>query len=432
MLSKLLIEKTKHGSKTIRLWDGRGMYLEISPKGGKWWRFKYWFDGRERRMSLGVYPDVSLADAREKREEARRKVAAGVDPAEVRKAAAIALVESTENTFEAIAREWFGLFSKQWVGAHADKIIRRLELNVFPWIGTRPVKAITAPELLAVLRRVESRGANETAHRALQVCGRIFRFAVATGRAERDPSRDLSGALAPTKEKHLASITDPEGVGSLLRAIDAYSGSWITRCALRLSPLVFVRPGELRAAQWSEFDFEKAEWRIPATRMKMRVQHVVPLSTQAIAVLRDLQPLTGRFAFAFPGVRSRFRPMSENTITAALRRMAYSGQDMTGHGFRSMASTLLNEQGWNRDAIERQLSHGERDAVRAAYNYAQHLPERRKMMQAWADYLDQLKAQTPEGTPQGLEHSARRPMSKTESAAVRRSRHLPGNLVDRR
>jgi integrase len=392
MLSKLLIDKTKHGSKTVRLSDSRGMYLEISPSGGKWWRFKYRIGGKEKRISLGVYPDVGLAEARDKREQARKLVAAGIDPTEHRKAAEAALEENTENTFEAIAREWFGMFSKQWVPGHADKIIRRLELNVFPWIGTRPIKAITAPELLAVMRRMESRGANETAHRALQVCGRVFRFAVATGRAERDPSRDLSGALAPTKEKHLASITDPQEVGALLRAIDAYDGSWITRCALRLAPLVFVRPGELRAAQWSEFDFEKSEWRIPATRMKMRVQHVVPLSTQAIAILRDLQPLTGRFALAFPGVRSRFRPMSENTITAALRRMGYSGQDMTGHGFRSMASTLLNEQGWNRDAIERQLAHGERDAVRAAYNYAQHLPERRRMMQAWADYLSQLKS----------------------------------------
>ena len=396
MLSKLLIDKTKSGPKTIRLWDGRGMYLEISPKGGKWWRLKYWFGGKERRMSLGVFPDVSLADAREKREEARRKVAAGVDPGEQRKAEAIALVETTENTFEAIAREWFEMFSVKWVAGHADKIIRRLELNVFPYIGARPIKAITAPELLAVLRRMEARGANETAHRALQVCGRVFRFAVATGRAERDPSRDLGGALAPTKEKHLASITDPQEVGALLRAIDACEGAWITRCALRLAPLVFVRPGELRQAQWAEFDFEKSEWRIPAPRMKMRVQHIVPLSTQAVAVLRDLQPLTGRFAFAFPGVRSRFRPMSENTITAALRRMGYSGQDMTGHGFRSMASTLLNEQGWNRDAIERQLAHGERDAVRAAYNYAQHLPERRKMMQAWADQLDRLKSELPD------------------------------------
>jgi integrase len=250
--------------------------------------------------------------------------------------------------------------------------------------------------LLAVLRKIESRGANETAHRVLQVCGRVFRFAVATGRAERDPSRDLSGALPPTQEKHLASITDPQEVGALLRAIDGYHGAWITRCALRLAPLVFVRPGELRQAQWAEFDFENSEWRIPATRMKMREQHIVPLSTQAIAVLRDLQPLTGRFPFAFPSVRSRFRPMSENTVNAALRRMGYTGEDMTGHGFRSMASTLLNEQGWNRDAIERQLAHGERNAVRAAYNYAEHLPERRRMMQAWSDYLDQLRGNLPE------------------------------------
>ncbi len=391
MLSKLLIDKTKPQVKSVRLSDGRGMYLEISPAGGKWWRFKYRFAGKERRISLGVYPDVPLAAAREKREEARRQVAAGIDPGEQRKAAKVALVESTENTFEAIAREWFGLFSTKWVKGHADKIIRRLELNVFPWLGARPIKAITAPELLAVLRRVESRGANETAHRALQVCGRVFRYAIATGRAERDPSRDLSGALAPIQERHFASITEPLAVGELLRAIDAYKGAFVTRCALRLAPLVFVRPGELRAAQWVEFDFDKSEWRIPASRMKARVQHIVPLSTQAVAILRELQPLTGRFPFAFPSVRSRYRAMSENVVTGALRRMGYTGQDMTGHGFRSMASTLLNEQGWNRDAIERQLAHGERDAVRAAYNYAEHLPERRRMMQAWADYLQKLK-----------------------------------------
>ena len=391
MLSKLLIDKTKPQAKTVRLSDGRGMYLEISPAGGKWWRFKYRFAGKERRISLGVYPDVPLAAAREKREEARRQVAAGIDPGEQRKAAKVALIESTENTFEAIAREWFGMFSTKWVKGHADKIIRRLELNVFPWLGARPIKAITAPELLAVLRRVESRGANETAHRALQVCGRVFRYAIATGRADRDPSRDLSGALAPIQERHFASITEPLAVGELLRAIDAYKGAFVTRCALRLAPLVFVRPGELRAAQWAEFDFDKSEWRIPASRMKARVQHIVPLSTQAVAILRELQPLTGRFPFAFPSVRSRYRAMSENAITGALRRMGYTGQDMTGHGFRSMASTLLNEQGWNRDAIERQLAHGERDAVRAAYNYAEHLPERRRMMQAWADYLEKLK-----------------------------------------
>ncbi len=238
-------------------------------------------------------------------------------------------------------------------------------------------------------------------------CGRVFRFAVATGRAECDPSRDLSGALAPVKEKHLASITDPQEVGALLRAIDAYKGVWITCCALRLAPLVLVRPGELRQARWSEFDFEKAEWRIPAAHMKMRVQHIVPLSTQANAVLRDLQQLAGKFDFALPGTRSRERPMSENTVTAALRRMGCSGDDMTGHGFRSMASTLFNKQGWNRDAIERQLANGERDAVRAAYNYAQHLPERREMMQAWADFLDQLKAQVPGVMPERVQLRAR-------------------------
>ena len=399
MLSNLLIHKTKPQAKILRLSDGRGLYLEISPTGGKWWRFKYRLAGKEKRISLGVYPDVPLAAAREKREEARRQVAAGIDPGEQRKAAKVALVEGTENTFETIAREWFEMFAKPWAPSHASKIIRRLELNVFPWIGARPIKAITAPELLGVLRKIESRGANETAHRVLQVCGRVFRFAVATGRAERDPSRDLSGALPPTQEKHLASITDPQEVGALLRAIDGYQGAWITRCALRLAPLVFVRPGELRQAQWAEFDFENSEWRIPATRMKMREQHIVPLSTQAIAVLRDLQPLTGRFAFAFPSVRSRFRPMSENTVNAALRRMGYTGEDMTGHGFRSMASTLLNEQGWNRDAIERQLAHGERNAVRAAYNYAEHLPERRRMMQAWSDYMDELRENLPEMKP---------------------------------
>jgi integrase len=377
MLSKLLIDKTKSQAKNVRLSDGRGMYLEITPNGGKWWRFKYRIDGKEKRISLGVYPDVGLAEARDKREQARKLLAAGVDPGEHRKAEKIAVVENPENTFQAVAREWFDMFSKPWAKGHADKIIRRLELYIFPWLGARPIKAITAQELLAVLRRIEGRGANETAHRAMQVCGRVFRYAVATGRAERDPSRDLSGALAPVKEKHLASITDPQEVGALLRAIDAYNGEWITRCALRLAPLVFVRPGELRHARWSEIDFDKAEWRIPAARMEMRVQHIVPLSTQAIAVLRDLEQLTRKFDFAFPGTRSRERPMSENTVTAALRRMGYGGDEMTGHGFRSMASTLLNEQGWNRDAIERQLAHGERDAVRAAYNYAQHLAERR-------------------------------------------------------
>jgi integrase len=250
---------------------------------------------------------------------------------------------------------------------------------------------ITANELRSVLRRIEARGAIETAHRASQNCGQVFRYAVATGRTERDPTGDLRGALAPTRETHLASIVAPKAIGELLRAIDGYEGSLVTKCALRLAPLVFVRPGELRRAEWAEFDLDGAEWRIPAARMKMREQHIVPLSTQAVEVMRELMPLTGRGRYVFPGARTKGRPMSENTVNAALRRLGYASDQMTGHGFRSMASTRLNEQGWHRDAIERQFAHAERDAVRAAYNYAEHLPERKRMMQAWADYLDTLR-----------------------------------------
>ena len=273
-------------------------------------------------------------------------------------------------------------------------ILHRLERDAFPWIGSRNIAEITAPQLLTVLRRIEHRGAVETAHRILQVCGQVFRYAVATGRAERDPSADLRGALPPSKAKHLASITDPARIGELLRAIDGYRGSFIVRCALRLSPLLFVRPGELRKAEWREFDLDAGEWRIPAARMKARAPHVVPLARQSLEILRELEPLTGGGHYVFPGNRSEKRPMSENTTTAALRRLGFEQGGMTAHGFRSMASTMLNEQGWNRDAIERQLAHAERDKVRAAYNYAQHLVERRKMMQAWADHLDALRAGT--------------------------------------
>jgi integrase len=269
---------------------------------------------------------------------------------------------------------------------------------VFPWVGSKPIKEVTVPELLSVLRRIEARGFIETAHRTLQHCGCVFRYAIATGRAERDPTRDLAGALAPAVKGHYASISDPMAVGQLLRAIDEYPGEFITACALRLSPLLFVRPGELRKAEWSEIEFAKAEWRVPAARMKMRAIHIVPLSRQAISIFEELKPLTGKRVLVFPGAANHTRPMSENTINLALRRLGYSNEEMTAHGFRSMASTLLNEQGWNPDAIERQLAHVERNAVRAAYNYAQFLPERRKMMQGWADYLDSLKADLANGT----------------------------------
>ncbi len=392
MLTRLQIENMRTPPKTMRLFDGRGLYIEFSPAGGRWWRLKYRLDGKEKRISLGVYPDVGLKEARDRREAARKLIAAGIDPGRQRKIEQRLLVEQTANTFETIAREWFAMVAPTWVESHSSKILRRLEREVFPWIGDKPIKAVTAPELLSVLRRIEVRGLHETAHRTLQHTGCVFRYAIASGRAERDPSRDLAGALAPVVRAHFASISDPLAVGKLLRAIDNYPGEFVTACALRLSPLLFVRPGELRSAEWSEIDLENAEWRIPGAKMKMRANHVVPLANQAVAILRELQPLTGKRVLVFPSAVNHTRPMSNNTINLALRRLGYSNQEMTAHGFRSMASTLLNEQGWNRDAIERQLAHAERDAVRAAYNYAEFLPERRKMMQAWADYLDALKA----------------------------------------
>lgn len=381
----------KGKEKPYKLTDEKGLFLLVHPNGSKYWRFKYRFAGKEKMLALGVYPDVRLADARTRRDEARRLLATDIDPGMAKRQSKQAATIANGNTFEAVAREWFAKYSPQWAASHGDKIMRRFERDVFPWIGARPIALITAPELLTVLRRIESRGAVDTAHRAHQNCGQVFRYAVATGRAERDPSSDLRGALPPTKERHHPSITDPKAIGALLRAIEGYRGAFTTKCALRLAPLVFVRPGELRKAEWSEIDLDKAEWRIPAEKMKMRAAHIVPLSTQAVAILRELYPLTGNGRFLFPGARGQHRHMSENTINAALRRLGYSKDDMTGHGFRSMASTLLNEQGWNRDAIERQLAHGERNAIRAAYNYAEHLPDRCKMMQAWADFLDVLR-----------------------------------------
>jgi integrase len=397
-LTDIAIRKAKPRPSTFKMFDGQGLYLEVNPAGGKWWRWKYRFAKKERRLSLGVYPEVGLKEARDRCYDARKQLDKGIDPGMARKAEKLA--QGGGESFEAVAREWHGRFSGGWVDSHGDRILRRLEVDLFPWLGRRPITEIKAPELLAVLRRIEARGALETAHRAMQNCGQVFRYAVATGRAERDPTGDLRGALPVPKEKHHASITDPKMVGELLRAIEAYEGAAVTKSALRLAPLVFVRPGELRHAEWGEFDFEKAEWRIPAARMKMREQHIVPLSRQAVEILRELEPQTNRPImgkpdaprYVFPGERSRLRPMSNNAILAALRRLGYAKEEMTGHGFRSMASTLLHEIGWNHQAIERQLAHAERNAVSAAYNFAEHLPERRRMMQEWADHLDALRA----------------------------------------
>jgi integrase len=390
-LTDTAIRNAKPGDKAKRLFDGGGLYLEVAPAGGKWWRLKYRFGGKEKRLSLGVYPDISLRQARERRDEARRLLATETDPSQHRKAKRAAQEERAGNSFEVVAREWFARQSSVWVDSHGSRIIRRLERDIFPWLGKRPVAEITPPELLAVVRRIEGRGALETAHRALQNCGQVFRYAIATARAERDPSQDLRGALPPVKEGHFAAVTDPKRLGEILRAFDGYEGTLPVRCALRLAPLVFVRPGELRKALWADIDLEAAEWRYEVT--KTGTPHIVPLSRQATEILEEIHPLTGRSSYVFPSARSAQRPMSDNAILAALRRMGIPKDEMTGHGFRAAARTILDEVlGFPPHLIEHQLAHAVRDPLGRAYNRTAHLPERRKMMQQWADYLDKLKA----------------------------------------
>ncbi|MDF2691055.1 MAG: intA [Gammaproteobacteria bacterium] len=389
-LNDLLIRTAKPLEKAYKLSDQNGLFLLINPNGSKYWRLKYYFAGKEKLLALGVYPEVKLAEARDKRDQARKLLTENIDPVAAKRASKHAAIIASENAFETIAREWYQTLLPSWTASHAKKVMSRLEHDVFPWLGKQAIENITAPELLSVLRRIEQRGAIEPAHRILQNCSKIFRYAIATGRAQRDIAADLKGALKTYKNRHLPTIIDPKKIGKLLRAINDYQGYFITKCALKLAPLLFVRPGELRKAEWLEFNFETAEWRIPAEKMKMREMHIVPLAKQAIAILEELKPLTGNGKYLFPGIRYPNRPMSENTVNCALRRLGYTNDEITGHGFRSMASTLLNEQGWNRDAIERQLAHGERDKVRATYNFAEYLPERRKMMQHWGDYLEKL------------------------------------------
>ena len=390
-LTDTAIRNAKPGGKPVKLFDERGLYLEISPAGGKWWRLKYRFDGKEKRLSLVVYPDVSLRDARDRRDAARTLLADGIDPSENRKAQKSARADRATNSFEVVAREWFAKHSATWAENHGDRIIRRFERDIFPWIGGRPIAEVTAPDLLTVIRRIENRGALETAHRALGNCGQVFRYAVATGRAERDPSGDLRGALPPVKGEHFAATTEPKRVAEILRAMDGYEGTLTVRCALHLAPLVFVRPGELRKAEWADINLDEQEWRYTVT--KTNTPHIVPLSRQAVDILRELQPLTGRGRFVFPGARSNGRPMSDNAILAAMRRMGIGKDEMCGHGFRAVARTILDEVlGVRPDYIEHQLAHAVRDPNGRAYNRTAHLPERRKMMQQWADYLDKLKA----------------------------------------
>ena len=400
MLTSKQIETAKSGEKARRLYDTRGLYLELSPRGGKWWRFKYTFSGKEKRVSLGTFPDTSLAAARDKREDLRKLVSSGIDPGAQRRALREAAETDDVNSFEVIAREWHTQRLAIWSPDHAERVLNRLVKEIFPYIGERPITQLKAPELLVVFRRIIDRGLTETAHRSRADCSQVFRFSVASGRCMEDPTQHLRGALPPVKSKHFAAITDPKKIGALLRAIQSYQGDLTTIAGLRLLPLVIVRPGELRHAYWSEFDLDEGMWRIPAGRMKMRREHLVPLSRQAVTILRELEPLTRRRGAAlekvdhlvFPSLRSRDRPISENTFNGALRRLGFSRDEMTSHGFRAMASTLLHEQGWNSDAIERQLAHAPSDPVKAAYHRGAHLSERRKMLQTWADYLDNLVA----------------------------------------
>jgi integrase len=395
-LTDLEVRKSKASDKPQKLADGGGMYLLIHPNGSKYWRLDYRFAGKRKTLAIGVYPEISLLEARNRREAARKVLANGADPSDIKKSQKAAVVALAENSFEIIAREWFSKHSPNWKENHSSKIIARLENDVIPWIGKRPASEITAPELLAAIRRIESRGALETAHRVLAICGQVFRYAVATGRAQRDPTGDLRGALPPVNRgNHFAAITEPKKVGELLRDIDGYQGSFVVQCAFKLSPLLFVRPGELRRMEWDELDLDNAQWLIPGEKMKMGTAHIVPLSTQAVTILREIQPLTGRGKYVFHGERDHDRPMSDNAIRSALRRMGWANDEMTPHGFRAMASTILDNMGYKQEWLERQLAHEEPNKIKAAYKreaWRMYLPERTAMMQAWADYLDKLKA----------------------------------------
>ena len=410
-LTDTAIRKAMPGPKTRKLSDGKGLYLELSPAGGRWWRLKYRIAGVEKRISLGTYPETSLKAAREKMEEARALVAQGIDPSQARKAAKQEAAHQDEQaqreaqglplhgSFESVAREWFDTRKDEWATTYAKKIFRRLEADVFPWLGRLPVPNITPPMVLDMLRKAENRGAIETAHRVLETCGQVFRFAVATGRIESNPARDLKDALRKPMVQHFAAITDPQRFGELLRAIDSYRGTPVVCAALRLMPLMLLRPGELRQAQWDELDLPAATWTVPAARMKREKvgkiygkPHIVPLPRQAVAIFEALKPLTEHSPYVFRGERSAQRPMSDAAINAALRTLGFSADEVTGHGFRASARTMIVERlGIAESVVEAQLAHSVRDNLGRAYNRTEFMQERVRMMQQWADYLDTLR-----------------------------------------
>lgn len=395
-LTDAKVRALKPLSRLKRYSDGGGLYLEVTPGGAKLWRHRYRFAGKAKMLSLGGYPEVSLAQARDRMADQRRLLRDGIDPSAHRQAQKRATRESAENTLKAVAEEYFRTRATTLAQVTRDKKLRQLEIHVYPWLGQRPIREIVPLEVLAVLRRVEGQGKRHLAHRLRALISNLFAYAIVTQRADRNPASDLGGALQPETPSHRAAVTDPAEIGRLLRAIDGYKGSFVTLQALRLAPLTFVRPGELRKAEWPEFDLDAGQWIIPGSRMKgrqstLRPDHYVPLSRQAVAILKDLHAVTGGGRLVFPGARDARRPMSENTINAALRSLGIDGETMCGHGFRRMASTRLNEMRWHPDVIERQLAHKEQNRVRAAYNAAEYLAERQTMMQTWADYLESLK-----------------------------------------
>jgi integrase len=392
-LTELQIKNVRpQPGKTVRLFDARGLYLEISDTGRKWWRLKYRYAGKEKRLSLGVYPETSLKEARARCDEARKLLSDGIDPSQQRKVDRLVRAERSEDTFEKIGREWYAKQSEVWVPEHAARILSRLERDVFPFLGARPITAIETPELLNVLRRIEARGVRETVRRARQDCEQIFAFAIAAGNCTRNPAAGLSRALAPkTKTVHFPAITDPQKFGELLRTMDGYQGTFTVCCALCLAPLLAVRPGELRRAKWADFDLHNAEWRFVAS--KTHPNHIVPLSRQALAILWKLHQLTGAGPYVFPSARSAKRPMSDNAVLAALRNMGIPADVMTGHGFRASFRTIGDEVlKFRVDLLEHQIAHQVKDPNGRAYNRTAFLPERKRMMQRWSDYLDRLKS----------------------------------------
>ena len=389
-LTNIEIKNAKPREKNYRLYDEKGMYLEVTPAGGKLWRLKYRFGGKEKRLAIGRYPEIGLKAARATRDNARTLLASGMDPSEQKKLLKADKAKTTDTEFETVAREWHAGRSLTWTPIHRKNIMDRLTRYVFPYVGKIPIEDITIPQLLQLIKRIEARGTIETAHRVRGNIDHVYQYAIASGKAERNIAQDIKGALQPVKKQHLAAVTEPKRVGELLRMMDAYCGTLIVQCALKLAPLVFVRPGELRQARWDDIDLETAEWRYTVT--KTQTEHIVPLSVQAVEILKELHPVTCQWEYVFPSARSRREPMSNNAILSALRRMEISKDEMSGHGFRAMARTILDEVlGYRVDIIEHQLAHRVKDPLGRAYNRTSHLSERKEMMQAWADYLDKLR-----------------------------------------